>query len=70
MELIKGFSFMSEDGCSVRLEETPERERIVLSLFRQGKTETASLNKDMFDALMDLRYKLDVNRAKAEKDDE
>lgn len=58
--LTVGYSFVSEDGVFVRVEETPERERVILSLFRNSKTETASINKDMFDALMELRYKIDI----------
>ena len=58
--LVQGYSFISEDGVSVRIEETPERERIVLSLMRDGIVETASLNKAMFDALTDLRYHMDI----------
>jgi hypothetical protein len=69
MELVTGYSFTSEDGVSVRIEETPERERVVLSLIREGKAETASLNREMFNAFMDLKYKLTVNLAKAEKEE-
>lgn len=70
MELVKGFSFTSEDGVSVRIEETPERERAVLSLSREGKVETASLNKEMFTAFMELKYKMEVNdRVRAEKEE-
>jgi hypothetical protein len=67
VELVKGYSLVSEDGVYIRVEETPERERVILSLFRDGKTETASLNKEMFDALFDLKYKMEVH-GKAEKE--
>jgi len=61
MELVKGYSLVSEDGVYIRVEETPEQKRIILSLSRDGKTETASLNKEMFDALFDLKYKMEVH---------
>jgi hypothetical protein len=64
MELDKSYSFVSEDGVHIRLEETPERESIVLSMMRAGKVETASLNYEQFKALMDLQYKLTVHRKK------
>ena len=66
MDLIKGFSFVSEDGVHVRIEETPEHESIVLSLFREGKTETARLDKDMFEAIADLKYKITLNHSTKE----
>ena len=65
--LMKGFSLVSEDGAFVRIEETPERERVILSIFRDGKTETASLNKEMFDALLVINYKIDVSYPKKSK---
>lgn len=65
--VVRGYTLMSEDGVTVRLEETVKRESIVLSLCRGGKVETASLNKDMFDALMELRYNIDVYRPKPPK---
>ena len=66
----KSYSFVSEDGVFVRLEETPERERIILSLSREGKVETASLSKSMFDSIMELRYNLDVKRPRSENKEE
>lgn len=62
MELVTGYTLTSEDGVFVRLEETPEREAVILSLSRNGKVETASLNKEMLEAIMELRYKLNINR--------
>jgi len=67
MELTKGYTLVSEDGVHVRIEETPERERVILSLCREGKTETASLNREMFNAVMELRYSLDIKDDGKEK---
>lgn len=70
MELVKGFSFVSENGVSVRIEETPKRELLVLSLSGDGKEVSASLNYEMFMAITDLKYKIDVQRpAIIEKED-
>jgi hypothetical protein len=68
MDMVKGFSFMSEDGVIVRIEETPERERVILSMSRAGKVETASLDKDMFEAFMDLHYHLTVHSKKMKEE--
>lgn len=67
MEFAKGYSFVSEDGVIIRLEETPERERIILSLSRNGKVETASLNQDMFNELCGLKYDLKVHEPAKDK---
>lgn len=67
MEFAKGYSFVSEDGVIIRLDETPERERIILSLSRNGKVETASLNHDMFKELCGLKYDLQVHEPAKDK---
>ena len=59
-----GYSFVSEDGVHVRIEETPERERIILSLVRDGRVETASLNSAMFSAFMELMWNLVIRAEK------
>lgn len=70
MELAKSYSFISVDGVNVRVEETPGREVVILSLCRDGKMETAAINKEMFDLFFDLRYKMEVRHTKtAEKED-
>jgi hypothetical protein len=68
MELAKSYSLISEDGVCVCVSETMEQERVVLSLTRKGITETASLNEEMFDALFDLKYKMEVH-GKTEKEE-
>ncbi len=54
--LLKGYTLVSEDGVFVRLEETIERDQIVISLLRDKNVETARLTKEQFNAFSDLRY--------------
>jgi hypothetical protein len=61
----KGFTFISDEGVFIRVEETTDREGIVLSLTRNGRVETAWLNKAQWEALVDLKYKVDVYYPKA-----
>lgn len=61
MDFIKGFTLVSEDGVFVRFEETPEKDRVILSLTRGLRVETASLNKEMVEAIGSVDYKLDVH---------
>lgn len=70
MDLVKGFSFISTEGVCVRLEEVPERDKVILSLARDGETTTATLDKTMFEAFMDLKYSLTVNRFPAKQEEE
>jgi len=68
MELAKSYSLMSEEGIEIRVAETPNREGVILSVSdKVGVVVSASLNKEMFDALFDLKYKMEVHR-KAEKE--
>ena len=68
MELVRGYSLVSEDGVNIQVSETPGRESVLLILAKAGATATASLNKEMFDALFDLKYKVEVNTP-AEKEE-
>ena len=69
MELVRGYSLVSEDGVRVAVEETQARESVILSMTDlAGSRREASLNKEMFDALFDLKYKMEVKR-KAEKEE-
>ncbi len=65
------YTILSEDGVHLRCEETPERDQIVISLSRQGKIETARLSFDEWDALHEMRYKLECvkNEVKEEEYD-
>ncbi len=63
------YSMMSEDGVSIRIEETIDGKSVVLSLVREGRVETASLNKDQFEAFFDLKYKFNLIKSE-EKEEE
>ncbi len=62
--LLTSYTIVSEDGVFVRLEETLERDQVVLSLTRDGKVETARLNFEQLKALYTVEYKLQCNEAK------
>lgn len=60
----RGYTLTSADGVFVRIEETIEREEVVLSLSRAGHLETARLTKTQFDALVDLKYRIELHDPK------
>lgn len=60
----RAYTLTSEDGVFVQVSETPEREEVVLSLSRVGHLETARLTKAQFDALVDLRYRVELTEPK------
>ena len=68
MELVRGYSLVSEDDVNIQVLETPERESVFLILTKAGVTAKASLNKEMFEALFDLKYKVEVHTP-AEKEE-
>jgi len=69
MDLAKSYSFKSKDNVHVQISETPERESVKLYLTTaEGNMVSASLDKEMFDAFFDLRYKVEVNTP-AEKEE-
>jgi hypothetical protein len=61
MELVKAYSLTSEDGVNIQVSDTPDRESVILILVKEGVSITASLNKEMFETLFDLKYKMDVH---------
>lgn len=64
--LTKSYSLQGSDGAILRIEETPERLEIVVSISRHdnGKSniETVRLNKEQFDAYGELFGKYSSSR--------
>jgi hypothetical protein len=67
--VLTSYTILSEDGVFLRAEENPERDQIVISLTRDGKVETARLNYDQWEALHELRYKLECKRTDLQIDE-
>ena len=65
--ICKSITFKSLDSARIRIEETPERDMLVLSIVdNEGKITTARLNLDMASVLYNCRYSLDCEAAAKE----
>lgn len=71
-DVVRGYTLRSKDGVLIRIEETPGREEIVLVLQPKGgnivcNIISARLDKKQWDALVDLKYRVEIHEQRSKE---
>lgn len=60
MKMLRSYSLDSVDGATVTVAESVDKLTVTFSIERVGERSSVVLTKEMFDAISNLRYELDL----------